>query len=273
MTKALTHIVTFSGGICSYCAAKRVIAKHGKKNIRLVFIDTLMEDEDLYRFLNDASKALDLPITTISRNKTPWQVFEETRFLGNSRVDPCSRILKREFFREWLEANYSPANARLTFGFDWNELHRLAKAEAGWKPWRINAPMTERPYLHKEHMLEEARSDGVEPPRLYAMGFAHNNCGGFCVKAGITHFVHLLKTMPERYNAHALAEEKLRKQLGANVSILLITRAGQRMPLTLTELRCRVAERDDTLPRDEWGGCGCMSLESLTNPGESPQGG
>ncbi len=31
-----------------------------------------------------------------------------------------------------------------------------------------------------------AKNFGIEPPRLYKMGFKHNNCGGACVKAGIS---------------------------------------------------------------------------------------
>jgi len=40
----------FSGGITSWAAAKRVAAEHGADNTLLLFTDTKMEDEDLYRF-------------------------------------------------------------------------------------------------------------------------------------------------------------------------------------------------------------------------------
>lgn len=46
------------------------------------------------------------------------------------------------------------------------------------------AGVSEAPYLSKVDMLEVLKADGIEPPRLYAMGFAHNNCGGFCCRAG-----------------------------------------------------------------------------------------
>jgi hypothetical protein len=44
------HIVNFSGGACSFWAAHRVIQKHGKENVILLFADTMIEDEDLVRF-------------------------------------------------------------------------------------------------------------------------------------------------------------------------------------------------------------------------------
>ncbi len=46
----MKHIVNFSGGICSFWAAHRVIQKHGVKDVVLLFADTLIEDDDLYAF-------------------------------------------------------------------------------------------------------------------------------------------------------------------------------------------------------------------------------
>jgi hypothetical protein len=46
---------------------------------------------------------------------------------------------------------------------------------AGWAPWTVEFPMREPPYLTKEEMLDQARADGLVPPRLYELGFAHNN--------------------------------------------------------------------------------------------------
>lgn len=46
----MRHLVMFSGGAGSYAAAKRVVAEHGPANTLLIFADTKMEDEDLYRF-------------------------------------------------------------------------------------------------------------------------------------------------------------------------------------------------------------------------------
>ena len=50
----LTHIVMYSGGIGSFFCTKRVVEEIKKphESVILLFADTLMEDEDLYRFLN-----------------------------------------------------------------------------------------------------------------------------------------------------------------------------------------------------------------------------
>lgn len=86
----------FSGGICSWAAARRVAATYGKENLTLLFADTLIEDEDLYRFLEEASADVGVPVTRVADGRTPWEVFRDNRFIANSRVDICSRVLKRE---------------------------------------------------------------------------------------------------------------------------------------------------------------------------------
>src|SRR5689334_14206991 len=48
-------VVMFSGGAGSWGAAKRTVERYGAENTRLLFTDTLIEDEDLYRFLIEGS--------------------------------------------------------------------------------------------------------------------------------------------------------------------------------------------------------------------------
>ena len=81
---------------------------------------------------------------------------------------------------------------------------------------------------------------GIEQPALYGEGFQHNNCGGFCVKAGIGQFAHLYNTFPQVYNAHARKEQEFREFLGKDVSILRSNANGERKNLTMAALRDRI---------------------------------
>jgi len=92
---------------------------------------------------------------------------------------------------------------------------------------------------------------------LYKLGFSHNNCGGFCVKAGQGQFKLLQETMPERYAFHENMEEKLRQFLGKPVSILrrMVNKVMQRF--TLKELREEL-EAGKKVDETDLGGCGCM---------------
>ncbi len=120
-----THIVSFSGGIASFFAAKRVVEKYGKENTILLFADTKMEDDDLYRFIKDCVKYLNVKLETIADGRDVWEVFKDVRFLGNSRIDPCSQILKRKLIKKWIEKNFDVNNIVMHVGLDWTEEHRF----------------------------------------------------------------------------------------------------------------------------------------------------
>lgn len=270
------HVVMFSGGAGSYNAAKRVIEKEGAENVTLLFADTKIEDEDLYRFLRKAAEVLGAHLEIIADGRTPWEVFFDERFMGNTRVDLCSRILKRDLMDKWVESNFKPDEVVCYVGVDWTEVHRFERLEPRKLPYVYKAPMCEKPYMDKDQMLEVLKADGIEVPRLYGMGFPHNNCGGFCVKAGQGAFKLLLEKMPERYAEHEAKEEEFRQFIGQDVAILRDRRKSVRresigvdpedssrddeipaaVPLTMKELRERVHCGG---PVDEFdlGGCGC----------------
>jgi len=256
----MKRVVMFSGGAGSWAAAKRVAERHGTDDLYLLFADTMMEDEDLYRFLDEAASNVGGQLVRIADGRTPWDVFFDERYLGNTRADPCSKILKRKFIDRWLIEHCDPDKTTIYVGIDWTEEHRYTRlrdrrAEDGWS---YEAPMCAAPWMTKDMILDWIRAEGIEPPRLYAMGFAHNNCGGFCIKAGIGHFVTLLRQMPERYAYHEAKEQEIRAYLGRDdIAILRDRRNGQAKPITLQELRKRI-EGGDQFDLLDIGGCGCF---------------
>ena len=90
----MQHIVMYSGGLGSWGTAWRLVNR-GQRPV-LLFADTLIEDFDLYRFLDQGASCFGLAVEVVIEGRTPWQVFKDVKFLGNNRVDPCSRVLKRE---------------------------------------------------------------------------------------------------------------------------------------------------------------------------------
>jgi len=246
----------FSGGIGSWAAAKRVAQAHGTADLTLLFADTLIEDEDLYCFLVDAAANIGAPMVRIAEGRTPWQVFRDERYIGNSRVDPCSKILKRGMIDKWRNANCDPADTTVYVGLSWDEEHRFTRLLPRVAPWKYEAPMCEAPYLDKPAVLAWAKAEGLRHPRLYDLGFPHNNCGAFCVKAGQAQFALLLKTMPERYAAHEAEEEALRVHLGKDVSVMRDRRGGTPKTLTMKAFRERIEAKAE-IDKFEGGGCGC----------------
>lgn len=255
----MKHIVFYSGGIGSYATAKRVIEKQGKENVILLFTDTLIEDEDLYRFIDESVKQLGAEYIRLEDGRTPWEVFKDVRYLGNSRLAQCSHLLKQKPADKWLKANFKPDECVLYLGIDWTEEHRTKAPVKNYAPYKVEFPMCEEPYITKDEMISELESLGIKQPRLYERGYSHNNCGGFCVRAGQGHFAHLLKDNPELYKYHEQKEQEMRDFLGKDVSILRRTRNGVRYNLTLKQLREELeTDQTEKIDFEDIGGCGCF---------------
>ncbi|MCB1711673.1 MAG: hypothetical protein KDH96_04100 [Candidatus Riesia sp.] len=232
-----------------------------------MFADTMMEDEDLYRFVDEAALDVGGSLVKIADGRTPWEVYDDVSFLGNSRIDPCSKILKRDLIRSYLKENHDPESTVIYLGIDWSEQHRFEKAKKYWDPWKVKAPLCEKPHLEKIQMFKLLSLRGIEIPRLYKLGFPHNNCGGFCCKAGIGQFKLLLDKMPDRFKFHEAKEQEFRHKTGRDVAILRSqSKESHGVPIPLTQLRSMTLSREDEL---DLGGCGCFSDYSEEEPSDS----
>jgi hypothetical protein len=262
----MNHVVMFSGGLGSWLTARRVAHSHGQSDLVLLFSDVASdrsphvgEDEDTYRFIREAAADVGGRLVTVSDGRDIWQVFKDDRFLGNSRLANCSKFLKQKPCRDWIEANCDPEDTTLYVGIDWTELHRLPAIEAGWAPYRVKAPMTDAPYLDRDDMRAACEAAGIEVPRLYRAGFPHNNCGGFCVRAGQAQMELLLREHPDRYAFHEAEEQGLRDHLDKDVSVLKDRTGGTTTPLTLRRFRERIEDQPDLFDPLDFGGCGCFT--------------
>lgn len=258
----MKHVVMFSSGAGSAIAGKLVADRYGTEDLTLLFADVNMEHPDNYRFLREAAEWIGAPLVILDNGgKTIWDVFRDVNFLGNSRVDPCSRVLKREPMRKWLEDNRDPADTVAYLGFDWTEQHRIDRAQRYWEPWKMEAPMCwEGAVLDKAEGIQRMRDAGIEAPLLTRQGFPHANCGGGCVKAGIKQFKKMLEVNPDTYKDWEDNEQAIRTHLGKDVSILTDRRNKSKVPMTLTTLRKRIEVEDASSFADEdWGGCNCFT--------------
>lgn len=239
-----THIVLFSGGLASFEMAQRVLNKYNRQSVRFWFFDTQIEDQGLYQFLSDCESALDVTIERHADGRHPWQVFRDERYIGNTRVPLCNRVLKRELLERLLKSHFPANNVVLHFGFEWAEAGRMEKAGIKWRArnYRVEFPLAKPPFLTTEDFVTRVRQRGIKVPRLYQLGFRHNNCGGACVQAGIGQWSRLWRLFPDRYVWHERQEEETREYLNKDVAILRDRTGGVTRPLTLRELRSRLED-------------------------------
>lgn len=255
------HIVSVSSGLGSAYTWKLVCDRHGPGNVTGLFADVNGEHPDNYRFLADVQYALGSRLVKLTNDgSTIWDVMIKERFLANTRIDSCSKFLKREPIRKWVEGNASPG-ATLYLGIDWTEIHRLDRTRSRWAEFggiQVASPMAEPPYKTRYDARDWLAAEGIAEPALYAMGFGHANCGGGCVKAGIGQFKRLLSVDRRWYvNWWEAGEERVRASLGRDdISILRDRRGGTFKPLTLRQLRLEL-EAQPTLFGDDDGGPGC----------------
>ena len=360
-------VVMYGGGLTSYEASRRAINIYGKENVEIWFADTKTEDADLYRFNDDVERLLGIKITYFTQGVDIWGVFKQQRMIGNSRIDPCSKFLKRVPLREALDrlspgmkcshcgqiedrktceisiVNHAEqkrktyhcpncAKQDLDYGaavqsiiasmkryrklksefkillkskpagepptsliqsiineknsvqealesldrtltpqhVNGGDLHvvlgmddiedcdRINRAKAYWKPYIVEFPLTRKPLMFKEYIAADLAKLGVPQPRLYDMGFAHNNCGGFCVKAGQAQFRQLLELRPESYAYHEEKEKELQVFLGRPVTVLTETVNGEKRNLSMQALRERIQAGLET-EQDSGEACACLN--------------
>lgn len=291
----ITDVVMFSGGVGSWAAGKRVVKARGSaEGVVLLFTDTMVEDDDLHRFLDEAAESVGAPLVKIADGRTPFDVFHDMRWIGNSRVAHCSAELKQKPAREWIEANCDPDRVTIHVGIDWTEIHRMRAVHAGYahrgkcsdrdacrslfdedgrrpgpgcrnllaQPWSVNAPLTDAPLVAKGSIIDSLKREGIEVPRMYREGFPHNNCGKQgCVRGGKDYWKHYLLMRPEEYLDTERREEELREEIGSQASILTETVNGEERRLPLAEIRRRAEAQPSLFDGQEgqdWGGCGCM---------------
>lgn len=374
-------VVMYGGGLTSYEASRRAIEIYGKENVEIWFADTKTEDADLYRFNDDVERLLGIKITYFSQGVDIWGIFKQQRMIGNSRIDPCSKYLKRVPLREALdrlspgmkcshcdtvswrkEAEINIVNQieqkrkvyhcpvcstndapygnvvqtlmesmksfrKLKNQFkdallqqtektttdsliekilvvtstvqnmiaqldrtmtpqhrDGGDLHvvlgmddiedcdRINRAKAYWKPYIVEFPLTQSPIMFKDNIADALSEQGVSQPRLYDMGFAHNNCGGFCVKAGQSQFRQLLQLRPDTYAYHEAQERELQLFLGKPVTVLTETVDGEKLNLSMQALRERI-EAGMRIDEGDGEACACLNpINEADDHGTSLEG-
>lgn len=186
-------IVSVGGGITSsllvplYCI---------EQNINPIYIYGAVDNDD-QTLINAVEKKLGIDILRIDpagnvrwsgfRGYDIWAVFFSLPFLGNSRVDACSKMLKREAIRKFMGIHNTN---EIYLGIKAEEIDRRLTIFKRYKEIGVKAhmPLYDFPdYFGAIDEVEFCKEYLGYSPKSYAEGFPHNNCGDFCIKSGLKH--------------------------------------------------------------------------------------
>lgn len=167
----------------------------------------------------------------------------------------------------WVKGNFVPDECICYVGIDASESHRIENLAPRKLPYIYKAPAVEQGMmLTRQQKIDYCEQRGFEAPRLYKMGFSHNNCGGACPKAGLAQWKLLYETMPERYLFHEEQQRKL-LELVPNAKPFLRKQIDKETHyLWLWEFREQYLEGHKELSQMDlfdWGGCGCALDDGL----------
>ena len=244
-------VAMYSGGAASHVSCMRV-----KPDV-LLFADTGEEHPSLYDAIEIGSRKLEVPLVKVGITGGMDSAIDKHKSIPSSKIPFCSMDLKIKPCFDWLEANAK--GATIIIGYTWDEMVRVKRTQHRYAEKGYNAisPLTEKPYVsHQEAVEIYTKEIGVQP--LYEQGFPHNNCGGACVKAGISQWKQLLKVDPKRFAKWKAREQKISTLHGKPCTIL--KRFGKPYPLLKLE---EDVKANIELPFSEWGGCSCFTAEEM----------
>lgn len=240
------HAASFSGGVPSAIMVDLLIARYGRDNVFIWFADVMTEDVDLYRFLGDCMDRWGGAIYYYTHGKTPLDVAQDKQMIPCDLHCPCSYELKVKPFRTFIKA--MPCLPVVYIGLEPHETKRLASVRKSYAE-AIPLARVEYPLLWKQEprpLLQVCREDlGIEPPRLYTLGFKHNNCGGACVRQGVKEWVRLGYYFPDRFAQYEQWEQDQRAQGGARAdrSFCSVERNKKKVAMPLAQIRAEYFPR------------------------------
>ncbi len=247
----MQHVISFSGGLSSALTVQRVLDKYGHKNTHIVFMDTLVEDEDNYRFMSECANKWGKQIIHLCEGRTPRQVAEDEKIIPNQKIAPCTFKLKINPFRRWLK-NKAFEEVTIHIGYDVFEGHRCKPTRHNYESegWQVDFPLLWKPIEYRNYSQVVRDDWGIEPPRTYSMGFGHANCMvDGCFKMGIGDAIRLLINFPDRYEKWEKWETMMRDHpTREKYAIFRDQTNGEVKPLTLKELRERHEKETDKQP-------------------------
>ena len=201
-------VVWFSCGAASAVAGKFAIKKY-KDKVDLVYCDTGGEHSSNEIFLKECEKWYGKKIKILKNEKyiDHFDVVRKRKFITNRYgFAYCTHELKMEL-RE--KAGY--CDSVNIFGYTLEEKLRAKKLQEHNIDMICEFPLIDN-QVTKDECLGIIWAQNIKMPRMYELGYSHNNCVG-CVKGGIGYWNQIRKDFPDVFTKMS----KLEREIGVSV--------------------------------------------------------
>ena len=201
-------VVWFSCGAASAIASKLAVKKY--KNIDIVYCDAGGEHESNKKFLQNVENWIGKDITILKSDKydSHFDVFR-SGYLNGIYGAKCTTELKKKLRLEFQK----PDDIHI-FGYTVEEKKRAEKFENYNPELFVDWILIEKK-ITKENCLGMLWKSGIELPKMYDLGYNHNNCIG-CVKGGKGYWNKIRKDFPEHFNEMAKIEREINHSIFRN---------------------------------------------------------
>lgn len=202
----------WSDGVASAIATKLDITAHPDAERAIVNCETGAEDADNQRFRRDCESVWGITVTAL-RNPDfadTWAVWEKRRYMSGIAGAPCTSELKIS-----PRLAFQRAGDIHVFGYtaDQRDVERFAHFQANYPEVTAVAPLIERG-ITKAGCLALMQNLGIEPPRIYSLGFPNANCIP-CVKATSPDYWSLVRLrFPQQFERAA----RLSREIGCRLA-------------------------------------------------------
>lgn len=212
-TTVQTIAVWFSCGAASAVAAKKTLDLYRDTHtVRIINNPVIEEDEDNIRFLRDVEKWLGVKIEFAANKNYPKcsavDVWDRRNFMSGPLGAPCTIELKKHARQQWEEENKPDWHV---LGFTVDERTRYERfiqtERDNVLPVLIDANLT------KQDCINILRTENIQIPRIYSLGYPNANCIG-CVKATSPTYWNLVRRQhPEIFKARAEQSRRIGARL------------------------------------------------------------
>jgi hypothetical protein len=194
------------------CGAASAVATKLSRPDVIAYCETGSEDYDNARFMGDCERWFGRSVKRLGNGKfkDTWELWEKRKWLSGPDGAPCTSELK---VQPRLEFQY-PDDVHV-FGYtaDASDVRRAEAMRENWPHLNISTPLIDRG-ITKASCLAMILSAGIQPPRVYAMGFPNANCIP-CVKATSPDYWSLIR---KEFPLQFIRMSELSRRLGARLT-------------------------------------------------------